>query len=341
MTNFTVVFSFSQMRQQFGTLKDEKREEKELENQAKVHSILRPSISSQDWCNSINKQRLASTGDWIREEATFKMWVCRDEPILWLFGIPGAGKSFTSSSIISFLTEQNSQDAQHPSHKSIAYFFLSRWRSAPHSIKLCTISSPPKSVKMVKSMPSTSKDVASRAWYDYERSQYVFRRFATFWKVSWPWSQRQESVEHSCRRGHRTSPRREPQQGFQGRLVEAAKGEVRVVMFRRRMSFAVHPHLFKAMNVSHDMGNSTLSPDFGKLHNYLVFPSSRQAPQLPHHEMEWQQSGAIVIRRVVAACKVAQETTGKHLTIILNFLKGVNPQSYLAEHLGWRPWQVK
>ena len=45
-------------------------------------------------------------------------------PILWILGGPGAGKSFLSSKIISYLEELYPQDPQHPSRVSVGYFYI-------------------------------------------------------------------------------------------------------------------------------------------------------------------------------------------------------------------------
>jgi predicted PilT family ATPase len=71
--------------------------------------VLQPSVSALDWYDKINKTRVPSTGDWIREESLFQSWLNREMPILWIAGNPGAGKSYIASNIISFLREQYPQ----------------------------------------------------------------------------------------------------------------------------------------------------------------------------------------------------------------------------------------
>jgi len=83
LVNRAVILGFSDMRQQFSALRHERTEEEEPTNLAKVHSILKPSVSSQDWYDRINKNRLVGTGGWIREEGTFKSWIGRENPVLW------------------------------------------------------------------------------------------------------------------------------------------------------------------------------------------------------------------------------------------------------------------
>lgn len=120
LTNIAV----TEMCQKFDALRHDTVEENEAKNSAKLHSTLKPSTSSQDWYDRINRQRLIGTGDWVREEAIFKSWTRREKPVLWISGIPGAGKSYLSSNIISFLTEQNHQGPSHLPCTSVAYFFF-------------------------------------------------------------------------------------------------------------------------------------------------------------------------------------------------------------------------
>ncbi|KAL4963388.1 uncharacterized protein BDV14DRAFT_201803 [Aspergillus stella-maris] len=77
-----------------------------------------------DRYNAIKRNRLPGTGDWIREEKTFRDWIKGDYPLVWVTGIPGAGKTYLASNIITYLTEMFPQNVQHPSHVSVAYFFF-------------------------------------------------------------------------------------------------------------------------------------------------------------------------------------------------------------------------
>lgn len=72
----------------------------------------------------ISEQRLEGTGNWIKEEPLYKSWINEEEPILWIFGGPGAGKSFLSSKIISDLLDRHAQDPDHPDRISVGYFYI-------------------------------------------------------------------------------------------------------------------------------------------------------------------------------------------------------------------------
>lgn len=106
--------------------KQESTEDRENSLQTLVNKILRPSKtdSAQDWYNKINKARIPGTGDWVRNEDVFQGWLSGDTPIIFVSGNPGAGKSYLSTNIISFLREQYRQCVQSTSLISVGYFFF-------------------------------------------------------------------------------------------------------------------------------------------------------------------------------------------------------------------------
>lgn len=78
----------------------------------------------QDRHNYVSEQMLEGTGNWIKEEPLYKAWINEEEPILWIFGGPGAGKSFLSSKIVSNLLDLHAQDSVHPARISVGYFYI-------------------------------------------------------------------------------------------------------------------------------------------------------------------------------------------------------------------------
>lgn len=78
----------------------------------------------QDRHNNVLEQMLEGTGNWIKEEPLYKAWINEEEPILWIFGGPGAGKSFLSSKIVSNLLDLHAQDSDHPARISVGYFYI-------------------------------------------------------------------------------------------------------------------------------------------------------------------------------------------------------------------------
>lgn len=64
---------------------------------------------------------LKGTGAWLEDEPFFNSWMRREATILWIFGGPGAGKSFLSTRLIQILQEKASQTG---SGEAVAYFFV-------------------------------------------------------------------------------------------------------------------------------------------------------------------------------------------------------------------------
>ncbi|KAL2843076.1 NACHT and TPR domain protein [Aspergillus pseudodeflectus] len=107
--------------------KTESSEEREKALQAHVLKVLRPSKvdHAQDWYDKIHKSRIPGTGDWVREEDVFKAWLEReDTPVIFVSGNPGAGKSYLSANIISFLKDRYPQHVQSTEMVSVGYFFF-------------------------------------------------------------------------------------------------------------------------------------------------------------------------------------------------------------------------
>lgn len=73
---------------------------------------------------NVSEKRLKPSCEWIKEEPLFQDWLTKKTPLLWILGNPGAGKSFLSSRIISYLQELHPQDPKHPSRVSIGYFYI-------------------------------------------------------------------------------------------------------------------------------------------------------------------------------------------------------------------------
>lgn len=54
----------------------------------------------------------------------FEKWINNETPLLYISGIPGSGKSFIASNIISFLKERHPQRVGDPSHTTVGHFFF-------------------------------------------------------------------------------------------------------------------------------------------------------------------------------------------------------------------------
>ncbi|KKK20439.1 hypothetical protein ARAM_002899 [Aspergillus rambellii] len=133
MTVSQMSVQVNEVQEMLGTLivsvnetKQDSSESREKSQQDLVKHILKPSKtdSAQDWYDKINKARIPGTGDWIREEDIFKGWVNMDMPIIFVSGNPGAGKSYLSTNIITFLRDQYPQDVENTSIISVGFFFF-------------------------------------------------------------------------------------------------------------------------------------------------------------------------------------------------------------------------
>jgi hypothetical protein len=102
----------------------EVKDDKDKKCLDKAKALLKPSVSPVDIFLDISKKRVPGTGDWIRNEELFMSWMDQENPVLWISGNPGSGKSYLSGNIIAYLQEQHPQGVQHPSRISIGYFFF-------------------------------------------------------------------------------------------------------------------------------------------------------------------------------------------------------------------------
>ncbi|KAL3473862.1 NACHT and TPR domain protein [Aspergillus californicus] len=123
----------SEVQDMLGTLvlsvnegKQERSDEREQSLHVLVTKILRPSRTdpAQDCYDNINKARIPGTGDWVRNEDIFNGWVDKATPIIFISGNPGAGKSYLSTNIISFLCNRYPQHVLTTSLVSVGYFFF-------------------------------------------------------------------------------------------------------------------------------------------------------------------------------------------------------------------------
>jgi Cdc6-like AAA superfamily ATPase len=94
-----------------------------LKQMDRIRLALQPKMASEEIYRGIAKGRLEGTGNWVREEPLFSAWLEGREPILWISGGPGAGKSYLASNIIEMLTQKLTQDGSKLATTSVAYFF--------------------------------------------------------------------------------------------------------------------------------------------------------------------------------------------------------------------------
>lgn len=85
-------------------------------------SILEPLGSPEDKYKTLNRNRVPETATWILPAV--KAWMGREDPVLWISGNPGVGKSYIASSIIDYLICEFRLDADPLSHTSVGFFFF-------------------------------------------------------------------------------------------------------------------------------------------------------------------------------------------------------------------------
>lgn len=68
-------------------------------------------------------ERQDGSGDWLKKEKLYKSWLEAEEPILWILGGPGSGKSFLTSTVVDHLLDTHSE-VQGSTRISVGYFYI-------------------------------------------------------------------------------------------------------------------------------------------------------------------------------------------------------------------------
>ncbi|PYH93536.1 NACHT and TPR domain protein [Aspergillus ellipticus CBS 707.79] len=89
-----------------------------------LKTILQPSVAPSDIYHDFARKRLQGTGEWILREPYFQNWLDGEQPLLWISGQPGCGKSFLAEYIITELKNRYLQGVDDDSQTSIGYFFF-------------------------------------------------------------------------------------------------------------------------------------------------------------------------------------------------------------------------
>ena len=88
-----------------------------------VRDSLNPEAATFEVFETAKDELLKDSGLWILDEELFSAWMDGNIPLLFIYGSPGAGKSFLSCRIIQTLGQVHPQRVQDVSRVSIAYFF--------------------------------------------------------------------------------------------------------------------------------------------------------------------------------------------------------------------------
>ncbi|KAI2823063.1 hypothetical protein CBS115989_1773 [Aspergillus niger] len=89
-----------------------------------LRTLLQPSLAPSDMYYTFARKRLSGTGEWIEAEVGFRSWLNQEQPLLWINGPPGSGKSFLAEYIISNLKTRFPQGVDQGSEISVGYYFF-------------------------------------------------------------------------------------------------------------------------------------------------------------------------------------------------------------------------
>ncbi|GKZ28408.1 hypothetical protein AbraIFM66950_005582 [Aspergillus brasiliensis] len=89
-----------------------------------LRTLLQPSVAPSDTHYTFARKRLPGTGEWIKAEMGFQGWLNQEQPLLWINGPPGCGKSFLAEYIISNLKARFPQGVDKGSAASVGYYFF-------------------------------------------------------------------------------------------------------------------------------------------------------------------------------------------------------------------------
>ena len=98
-------------------VKEEVEEIQSTVKDMKLYKWLSPPDPSTNFNNAI-KERHKGSGLWLLESQSFRLWKANSEPILWLHGIPGCGKTVLRTSVTERLSKDTTQK------DGLAYFYF-------------------------------------------------------------------------------------------------------------------------------------------------------------------------------------------------------------------------
>jgi NACHT domain len=122
-----------------------------------VRDSLNPEVATFEVFEKAKDELLKDSGLWILDEELFSAWMDGKIPLLFIYGSPGAGKSFLSCRIIQILGQVHPQGVQGAPRASVAYFFCKNNASGlrSHRSILLTIA-----YQIAKNDPTYAKHVS-------------------------------------------------------------------------------------------------------------------------------------------------------------------------------------
>jgi hypothetical protein len=111
------------LSKEFRDMKKQDKDELERRQFDRLRTILGPSPASNKVFNDIKSKFVLGTGNWIRTMPAYTPWYDQKIPVVWLWGLPGAGKTYLSFNVIQHLTTEHPQNVQNAKRVSVAYYF--------------------------------------------------------------------------------------------------------------------------------------------------------------------------------------------------------------------------
>lgn len=110
-----------------------------------------------NWSNhdDARKKHQAGTGEWLIEDPVFKQWKSTKGSVLWLYGIPGCGKTVLSSSVIEHLRDE--YDAK--DNAALSYFYFDFGTPAKQSVANCVRYILSRLTSKISEIPDELKDL--------------------------------------------------------------------------------------------------------------------------------------------------------------------------------------
>jgi hypothetical protein len=102
------------------------QQQHQSKNDADLYDLLRPAQHNTDKMESILRDRVGGTGQWIHLEPAFQSWVDQRTPLLWICGHPGCGKTFLASSVASWIQSNIGSGGLSWQNRAIGFCFVSK-----------------------------------------------------------------------------------------------------------------------------------------------------------------------------------------------------------------------
>jgi len=91
-----------------------------------LYDLLKPVQANTDKLEGILRERVTDTGAWLLNEPYFQSWLRLVEPLLYISGKPGSGKTFLAGSVVSMLQSKISTGSDPWHGTAVGFFFFDK-----------------------------------------------------------------------------------------------------------------------------------------------------------------------------------------------------------------------